>query len=369
VLLVEPLGGPERAAGGEAEARVGLALQRREVVEERRALLLRRLLELGDLARLAADRLDDRLGLRGRLQPRLRAGVEAAGVAPAGLAAGRLERRVDQPVLLRLERPDLLLAPGEQGERRRLHAAERDRAVERGPQPDRGGARRVHADDPVGLRARPGRLLQPREVRTRTQVAERVPDRRRGHRGEPEALHGLVRVRLLEGPGEDQLALAPGVARVHDALDVVALEQVGDDAHLLLGALVAHDEPELVGDDREVRHPPFLELRVVLVGLGELHEVADRPRHDVLVGLEVPLVLLERAGEDACEIAPYGRLLGDDERLTHGRRRVAVWVSPAGRACSFLAARLHEIGFACQASVLVPRRSPSATLLIRHITR
>ena len=46
-----------------------------------------------------------------------------------------------------------------------------------------------------------------------------------------------------------------------------------------------------------MRH--FLNFGVVLVGLGELHEVADGPRHDVVVGLEVALVLLERAGEDA----------------------------------------------------------------------
>ena len=85
MLLVEALGGGQRAAGGEAEARVGLALERREVVEERRALLLGRLLELGDLAGLVAHGGDDRVGLLGGLQPRLGAGVEAALVAAAGL--------------------------------------------------------------------------------------------------------------------------------------------------------------------------------------------------------------------------------------------------------------------------------------------
>ena len=65
VLLVEPLGGGERAPGREAEARVGLALERGEVVQERRALLLGRLLQLGDRAGLAAHGRDDRLGLRG----------------------------------------------------------------------------------------------------------------------------------------------------------------------------------------------------------------------------------------------------------------------------------------------------------------
>ena len=53
------------------------------------------------------------------------------------------------------------------------------------------------------------------------------------------------------------------------------------------------------GHDRQVGHAPLLVLRVVLVGLGQLHEVADGPRHDVVVGLQVALVLLERAGEHA----------------------------------------------------------------------
>ena len=167
VLLVQALGGGQRAPGGEAEARVGVALQRREVVEERRALLLGRLLELGDLARLVADGGDDRLGLLGGLQPRLGAGVEAALVAAAGVAGGRLELRVDEPVRLGLERADLLLAAGEDRERRRLHAAERDGAVERRAQADRGRARGVHADDPVGLRARAGGLLEPRRTPSR----------------------------------------------------------------------------------------------------------------------------------------------------------------------------------------------------------
>ena len=52
VALVAALGGGERALGGEAEALVRLALQRREVVQERRLLD----------ERLALDRLDDRVG-------------------------------------------------------------------------------------------------------------------------------------------------------------------------------------------------------------------------------------------------------------------------------------------------------------------
>src|SRR6185295_17346333 len=111
---VAALCGRERAAGGEAVARVRLALQRGQVEEERRALLALGLVELRDLAALAADGGDDRVGLRSALQPRLRAGVEAARVA--AVVVGR-ELRVDEPVLLGLEGADLLLAPGDDRER------------------------------------------------------------------------------------------------------------------------------------------------------------------------------------------------------------------------------------------------------------
>ena len=82
VLLVEPLRRRERAPRGEAVPRVRLALERREVVQQRRLLGALGRLELGDLAGLAAHRGDDRLGLRGGLQPRLGAGEVATGVAP-----------------------------------------------------------------------------------------------------------------------------------------------------------------------------------------------------------------------------------------------------------------------------------------------
>ena len=67
---------------------------------------------------------------------------------------------------------------------------------------------------------------------------------------------GFLRFRLLVEVGEDQLALAPGVAGVDDLVDVVAAQLRGDDRHLLARALVAHDELEVLGHDRQVGHPP-----------------------------------------------------------------------------------------------------------------
>src|SRR6185312_13823648 len=122
VLLVAALRGRERAARGEPVARVGLALEGGEVEQQRRALGPLGLLELRDLAAPATHGRDDRLGLGGALEPRLGTGVEATRVA-ALVVGGEL--RVDEPVLLGLEGADLLLAPGEDRERRRLDAPQR----------------------------------------------------------------------------------------------------------------------------------------------------------------------------------------------------------------------------------------------------
>ena len=148
-------------------------------------------------------------------------------------------------------------------------------------------------------------------------------DRPLGHRLQPQPPHVLARAGLLVQVGEDQLSLAPGVARVDDRIDVVAPQLPADDGHLLFGALVADDELEPLRHDRQVGHPPLFVLGVVLVGLGELDEVADRPADHVLGRLEVAVVLGERAREHARQVATDRRLLRDDESLAHRGGRVA----------------------------------------------
>ena len=150
--------------------------------------------------------------------------------------------------------------------------------------------------------------------------AEGLLDRLLGHRGQPQALDRLVHPRGLVDVGEDQLALAPGVAGVHDlsiSASCISLWMAGS---CFFGPLVVGDELELLGQDRQVGEAPLLQLRVVGVGLGQAHEVADRPGDHVLVAHEVGLVLrlLEGARQRRREVARHRRLLGDDEGLAHG---------------------------------------------------
>jgi hypothetical protein len=132
---------------------------------------------------------------------------------------------------------------------------------------------------------------------TGSEPLEALLDRGLRHRADPQALDGLVDSRGLVDVGEDQLALAARVARVHDAVDVVALQQLVDHLQLLIRLLVAGAEPELFGDDRQVGHTPLLEALVVVLGVGQLNEVAHREADHGVVRLEVAVVVFKCAGE------------------------------------------------------------------------
>jgi hypothetical protein len=65
-------------------------------------------------------------------------------------------------------------------------------------------------------------------------VLEGLGDALVGHRGHPQALEGLFALRELVYISEDQLALAPGVAGVDDARDVLAGEEFFELAEAVL---------------------------------------------------------------------------------------------------------------------------------------
>src|SRR5207249_3960017 len=131
--------------------------ERRQVIEERRALGL--LLALDRLYDAVGTRhlRDDRLGAFCLLQPRL------VALEPEALVAW-IELRVHEPVGLRDEGLDLALALDHQRQRRCLHTSERDDAADPGTAADRRGAGRVHAHEPVRLRAGARRSLEPAQL-------------------------------------------------------------------------------------------------------------------------------------------------------------------------------------------------------------
>src|SRR5205823_12766402 len=131
-----------------------VALERGQVVQERRPFALLLLLHLLDGAVLAADLVDDLLGAREVAEDARLVAFEPQALVP------RVEGRGDEAVRLRRERLDLALALDHHRERRRLHTTERDDAADPRAAADGRGAGRVHADQPVGLGTRTRRGLE-----------------------------------------------------------------------------------------------------------------------------------------------------------------------------------------------------------------
>ena len=253
LALVERLRGLERPPRREPEAAVRVALERGEVVEERRTLGLLLALDRLDDAVLARDLRRDRVGPLAVLQPNL------VALEPEPLVA-RVEARVDEPVRLRHERLDLALALDDHRQRRRLHPAERDDAADPGAAADRRRARRVHADEPVRLGARAGGGLQRPELVARPQALEALADRGLRHRRDPEPLDRLVDAWTLVDVREDQLALTTGVAGVDDALDRRrALSSLWIALSCFSAFLSRGCTRNSSRDDRQVGHAPLLE--------------------------------------------------------------------------------------------------------------
>ena len=192
--------------------------------------------------RLAEAGLDDCIGVGLLPQPvvlalgivvrLLELRIEPAAFVDAGL---RREARPHFPVVARHERLDLAFALDHHCERRRLHATH-GRQIEAAALGIEGGhrARAVDADDPVGLRAAARGARERRHVLVGAQVREAVSNRSGCHRLQPQPLDRLPGARGLRDVAEDQLALAPGVARIDQLGDVLALDQARQQLQAIL---------------------------------------------------------------------------------------------------------------------------------------
>ena len=144
------------------------------------------------------------------------------------------------------------------------------------------GPCQVHPNEPVGARAGVGRVGQGVEVRGGAQLGEASADRLGRERRDPQALDRARATCGLVDVAEDQLALAAGVSRAHDLGGLSAAQDARHDVELLL-RLARDDEGPALGQKRECLGRPAPPLGADLGGLGEAHEVADRPGHDVPV--------------------------------------------------------------------------------------
>ena len=260
--LVQLLGDHHRPLAGEPEPDRPLLLEGARLERRIGLVLLLRLLDPGD--RVGRRRqgvvhgagVDLVPGLELLAFPLGQGRLKAVGFGPR---ARRADRRGDPPVFLRDERPDLLLAVGDQPDRDRLHPPGAQVPGDLAPQQ---GADLV-THEPV---EEPPRLLRVDQVHVdRADVLERLLDGAVGDLVERDPAHPLVGESQghLEVPG-DGFPLAVGVGREVDDVGLGGLLlQFGDGRLLLVGdeisglVAVRHvdaDVPALFGEVADVPH-------------------------------------------------------------------------------------------------------------------
>ncbi|SHE12595.1 Uncharacterised protein [Chlamydia abortus] len=93
-------------------------------------------------------------------------------------------------------------------------------------------ARAVHADQPIGFAAGPGRLGQMLEFRAVSQLGEALTDRLRREVGNPQPLNRMPKLQMLLDERENKLAFPSRIASIDNGSAL--LRQVRD--HLELGS-------------------------------------------------------------------------------------------------------------------------------------
>ena len=321
-LLVELLGHAQGLAGTEAVEPVGVALQLGEVVEQ----------GWRELAVFRPHRLDGGLANERPLANRL--GQLAIGRQPASLGGGLLalepgtfvgrsfalgaglaaiagwpESGDHLQVVFRHEGADLELSLDHHRQGGGLHPADRESLVVPAPEGQGAGAGEVHAHQPVGAAATPGGVGQAVVVVAVAQPIESALDGVRRQGRDPQAADRFLAAGGLVDVAEDQLALAPGVRGAHHLDDLLGGQNPTHQVELLTGGIGHHQRP-FPGQHRQMVTPPGSPRRVDLVGLGEGHQVADRPGDGVAVAVEIAVTALAGT-EDARDVAGDGRLFGD----------------------------------------------------------
>gem|GEM_PF-2535188 len=334
VPFIERLRQCQRGLGGKAETAVGFALQRGQVEQQRRQLR-RRLALLFHRAVLAEAFLAQGLGALDIPQAfRLGVLVVQLGeffVEPAAaVGAGNGGKfRLHFPIVARPEGADALFPLDQDGQRRRLHAADR-RLVESAflGVEGRHGARAIDADQPVCLGAAARGVCQRAHFLVRAQMGETLANGALRHRLQPEAADRLVGLGVLHQIAEDQFALTSRVAGIDEAVYVLALDQACQQLEAVFG-LFDRVEREVRRNHRKMGERPFAALDLVLLRYGQLKQMADGRRQHVIVALEV-FALLGEAAQRLGDVLGNGGLLCNDQLFAHAVRRRR-WTLPSRR--------------------------------------
>lgn len=321
VFFVKGLGDLERALGAEAKAGVRLALERGEVVKLG-CNLGGGLFLFGDRARLAGALGDDRFRV-GTVPEAFGLGVliavffeRFAEPPPAVGASGNAEIGENLEVGPWLEGADFLLALGENSEGGGLNAADGGELESPALRVEGGhGAGGIDANQPIAFAAANGGIGEWNHRFAGAEVRKAVADRVGRHTLEPETTGGLFRASEFDDVVENELALAAGVAGVHNLGDIRALQQALKEIQAR-GGFFYGLEVEVVGDNRKVGEAPLAALFIHLIREAKFDKVADRRGDDVRVVFEI-IVLAGELPEGFGEIAGDGGFFGDNQGLGH----------------------------------------------------
>ena len=304
VLLVELLRRRQRLFRGKAQLRVRLALERRQIIQERWPHALVFPSGLRHPCRPAGNALRDLL--RGLLVFELTLAflVDIHALIVAEIRTHRVKRLghkcIDFP-------PPL----DEHAQRRRLHTADGEQHIVT----DRIGARRVHADEPVRVRPTARAGIERIVICRRPKAVKPGADGLVRHGGYPQPLHRLSAPRLLVNIAEDQLALAPGVRRADDILRFLVVHPFFD-GEKLASRLFDHLCLHLFRQNRQIFRAPSGISFVQLLRLFERNQMSECPRDHIAAADQAvfaPVLCAQHAGN----IPRDGGFFGNDERM-HG---------------------------------------------------
>ena len=232
----------------------------------------------------------------------------STGLEPSALvlSAGlRRKRGHDLRKVFRNKVANGQLTFDEHGKRRRLHAADGERRIQREPV----SAGQVHAHQPVGAAAANGGVGEGVVVTCGAQLAQPIPDCALRQRRDPKPRHGPPAPRGLVDQPKDQLPLAPRICRADHGLDVTGVDHLAHDLELVARGL-EHGERPLLGQHRQVSTPPALPLGPNAFRLRQADQVADGPSDHVAIAGQRALAAPSGA-QRLREITPNGRLLGN----------------------------------------------------------
>ena len=228
------------------------------------------------------------------------------------LAALMVEAPLDLKVIDRLESFDLALAAHDERQGRRLDPAhgQNEFLVPCTACRERIGARKVHADEPVGAGTRQRRLLERVEVAVLAKIRIRLADALLVERVQKDALDGLFVADEIEHLVDQKLPLAVGVARMDDLIGT--RDEILDDAELPR-CRRRNDELPLGGHDGQILRAPELVLLAVLLRLLLSQDMTEAPRHRAFRRFQPSVVRAHRAFEALGNLAPHARFLRNVE--------------------------------------------------------